>query len=71
MLSVLTKDLQKSTPHTAQNFSIPLVCTCLLHEATEKNLRLEGAEDLSDVPVRKGDCIHWRELSSRGLITIQ
>uniref|UniRef100_A0A8C0X384 Condensin complex subunit 2 n=1 Tax=Castor canadensis TaxID=51338 RepID=A0A8C0X384_CASCN len=56
MLSALTKDLQKSLPPLmAQNLSIPLAFACLLHLANEKNLKLEGMEDLSDVLVRLGD----------------
>lgn len=56
MLSGLTKDLQKSLPPImAQNLSIPLAFACLLHLANEKNLKLEGTEDLSDVLVRQED----------------
>ncbi|XP_017654810.1 condensin complex subunit 2 [Nannospalax galili] len=56
MLSGLTKDLKKSLPPLmAQNLSIPLAFACLLHLANEKNLKLEGTEDLSDVLVRQGD----------------
>uniref|UniRef100_A0A8C5K8B5 Condensin complex subunit 2 n=1 Tax=Jaculus jaculus TaxID=51337 RepID=A0A8C5K8B5_JACJA len=56
MLSVLAKDLQKSLPVTmAQNLSIPLAFACLLHLCNEKNLKLEGIEDLSDVLVRQED----------------
>ncbi|XP_046924818.1 condensin complex subunit 2 isoform X1 [Lynx rufus] len=56
MLSGLTKDLQKSLPPLmAQNLSIPLAFACLLHLANEKNLKLEGTEDLSDILVRQGD----------------
>ncbi|XP_010636434.1 condensin complex subunit 2 isoform X2 [Fukomys damarensis] len=56
MLSGLTKDLQKNLPPImAQNLSIPLAFACLLHLANEKNLKLEGTEDLSDVLVRQGD----------------
>lgn len=56
MLSRLTWDLQKSLPPLmAQNLSIPLAFACLLHLANEKNLTLEGTEDLSDVLVRQGD----------------
>ncbi|XP_012582852.1 PREDICTED: condensin complex subunit 2 isoform X1 [Condylura cristata] len=56
MLSGLTKDLRKSLPPLmAQNLSIPLAFACLLHLANEKNLKLEGTEDLSDVLVRQGD----------------
>ncbi|XP_026335606.2 condensin complex subunit 2 isoform X1 [Ursus arctos] len=55
-LSGLTKDLQKSLPPLmAQNLSIPLAFACLLHLANEKNLKLEGTEDLSDILVRQGD----------------
>uniref|UniRef100_A0A8C0TV94 Condensin complex subunit 2 n=1 Tax=Canis lupus familiaris TaxID=9615 RepID=A0A8C0TV94_CANLF len=56
MLSMLTKDLQRSLPPLmAQNLSIPLAFACLLHLANEKNLKLEGTEDLSDILVRQGD----------------
>ncbi|XP_060043282.1 condensin complex subunit 2-like [Erinaceus europaeus] len=56
MLSGLTKDLKKSLPSLmAQNLSIPLAFACLLHLANEKNLKLEGTEDLSDVLVRQED----------------
>ncbi|KAL1787147.1 condensin complex subunit 2 [Sigmodon hispidus] len=56
MLSGLTKDLQKRLPPLmAQNLSIPLAFACLLHLANEKNLKLEGTEDLSDVLVMQGD----------------
>ncbi|XP_008057218.2 condensin complex subunit 2 [Carlito syrichta] len=56
MLSGLTKNLQKSLPPImAKNLSIPLAFACLLHLANEKNLKLEGTEDLSDVLVRQGD----------------
>ncbi|XP_058134089.1 condensin complex subunit 2 [Dasypus novemcinctus] len=56
LLSGLTKDLQTSLPPLmAQNLSIPLAFACLLHLANEKNLQLEGTEDLSDVLVRQGD----------------
>ncbi|XP_047378488.1 condensin complex subunit 2 isoform X1 [Sciurus carolinensis] len=56
MLSGLTKGLQKSLPPImAQNLSIPLAFACLLHLANEKNLKLEGTEDLSDVLVRQGE----------------
>ncbi|XP_070330260.1 condensin complex subunit 2 isoform X1 [Odocoileus virginianus] len=55
-LSSLTKDLQKSLPPLmAQNLSIPLAFACLLHLANEKNLKLEGTKDLSDVLVRQED----------------
>ncbi|XP_023573222.1 condensin complex subunit 2 [Octodon degus] len=56
MLSGLAKDLQKSLPAPmAQNLSIPLAFACLLHLANEKNLKLEGLQDLSDILVRQGD----------------
>ncbi|XP_034351214.1 condensin complex subunit 2 [Arvicanthis niloticus] len=55
-LSGLTKDLQTRLPSLmAQNLSIPLAFACLLHLANEKNLKLEGTEDLSDVLVMQGD----------------
>ncbi|XP_055474495.1 condensin complex subunit 2 [Psammomys obesus] len=55
-LSGLTKDLQKRLPPVmAQNLSIPLAFACLLHLANEKNLKLQGTEDLSDVLVTQGD----------------
>lgn len=55
-LSSLTKDLQKSLPPLmAQNLSIPLAFACLLHLANEKNLKLEGTKDLSDVLVWQED----------------
>lgn len=58
MLSELTKDLRKSLPPLmAQNLSIPLAFACLLHLANEKNLKLEGTEDLSDVLVKQEDLI--------------
>ncbi|XP_006873590.1 PREDICTED: condensin complex subunit 2 [Chrysochloris asiatica] len=56
LFSGLTKDLKTSLPPLmAQNLSIPLAFACLLHLANEKNLKLEGTEDLSDVLVRQGD----------------
>ncbi|XP_031227661.1 condensin complex subunit 2 isoform X2 [Mastomys coucha] len=55
-LGALTKDLQmRLPPLMAQNLSIPLAFACLLHLANEKNLKLEGTEDLSDVLVMQGD----------------
>ncbi|XP_069475189.1 condensin complex subunit 2 [Ambystoma mexicanum] len=39
----------------AQNLSVPLAFACLLHLANEKNLKLTGVEDLSDVLVTQGD----------------
>ncbi|XP_013009926.2 condensin complex subunit 2 isoform X1 [Cavia porcellus] len=54
MLSGLVKDLQNSLPPTmSQNLSIPLAFACLLHLANEKNLKLEGIQDLSDVLVKQ------------------
>lgn len=56
LLSGLTQNLQRSLPPLmAQNLSIPLAFACLLHLANEKNLKLEGTEDLSDVLVRQGE----------------
>ncbi|KAF6270462.1 non-SMC condensin I complex subunit H [Rhinolophus ferrumequinum] len=56
VLSGLTRDLQRSLPPTmAQNLSVPLAFACLLHLANEKNLKLQGTEDLSDVLVMQGD----------------
>ncbi|KAM5253624.1 condensin complex subunit 2 isoform 2-T2 [Hipposideros larvatus] len=55
-LSGLTRDLQRSLPPTmAQNLSVPLAFACLLHLANEKNLKLHGTKDLSDVLVMQGD----------------
>ncbi|XP_037022218.2 condensin complex subunit 2 isoform X1 [Artibeus jamaicensis] len=55
MLSKLTWDLQKCLPPLmAQNLSVPLAFACLLHLANEKNLKLEGTKDLSDVLVKQG-----------------
>ncbi|KFZ53876.1 Condensin complex subunit 2, partial [Podiceps cristatus] len=36
----------------ANNLSVPLAFACLLHLANEKNLKLEGTKDLSDVLVK-------------------
>ncbi|XP_076989884.1 condensin complex subunit 2 isoform X2 [Tamandua tetradactyla] len=56
LLSGLARSLQTSLPPLmAQNLSIPLAFACLLHLANEKNLKLEGTEDLSDVLVRQED----------------
>ncbi|NWR64821.1 CND2 protein, partial [Bucorvus abyssinicus] len=53
-LSGVTKELLHRLPAVmAQNLSIPLAFVCLLHLANEKNLRLEGTEDLSDVLVKQ------------------
>ncbi|KAM6179152.1 condensin complex subunit 2 isoform 1-T1 [Rhynchocyon petersi] len=56
LFSGLTQELKKSLPPLmAQNLSIPLAFACLLHLANEKNLKLEGTEDLADILVRKED----------------
>ncbi|NXG14002.1 CND2 protein, partial [Grallaria varia] len=52
ILSDITKDLLHRLPTAmATNLSVPLAFVCLLHLANEKNLKLEGTEDLSDVLV--------------------
>uniref|UniRef100_A0A7M4F4L1 Condensin complex subunit 2 n=1 Tax=Crocodylus porosus TaxID=8502 RepID=A0A7M4F4L1_CROPO len=54
VLSNLTKELPHRLPSVmAQNLSIPLAFSCLLHLANEKNLRLQGVEDLSDVLIQQ------------------
>ncbi|XP_040394413.1 condensin complex subunit 2 isoform X2 [Cygnus olor] len=54
--SDITKELLHRLPSTmVKNLSVPLAFTCLLHLANEKNLKLEGTEDLSDVTVKQGD----------------
>ncbi|NWR80173.1 CND2 protein, partial [Centropus unirufus] len=54
VLSSITKELLHRLPSVmAVNLSVPLAFTCLLHLANEKNLRLEGTEDLSDVLVKQ------------------
>ncbi|XP_053573799.1 condensin complex subunit 2 isoform X2 [Bombina bombina] len=56
VFSNVTKDLQKRLPPImAQNLSVPLAFACLLHLANEKNLKLQGVEDLSDVMIMQGD----------------
>uniref|UniRef100_A0A674I0N9 Condensin complex subunit 2 n=1 Tax=Terrapene triunguis TaxID=2587831 RepID=A0A674I0N9_9SAUR len=56
VFSGITKDLLHRLPSAmAQNLSVPLAFACLLHLANEKNLTLEGVEDLSDVLVKQGD----------------
>uniref|UniRef100_A0A8C4VNS2 Condensin complex subunit 2 n=1 Tax=Gopherus evgoodei TaxID=1825980 RepID=A0A8C4VNS2_9SAUR len=56
VFSGITKDLLHRLPSVmAQNLSVPLAFACLLHLANEKNLMLEGVEDLSDVLVKQGD----------------
>ncbi|KFQ23758.1 Condensin complex subunit 2, partial [Merops nubicus] len=53
VLSNITKELLHRLPSVmAHNLSVPLAFTCLLHLANEKNLKLEGTEDLSDVLVK-------------------
>ncbi|NWT24206.1 CND2 protein, partial [Cardinalis cardinalis] len=55
-LSDLIKDLRHRLPPTmATDLSVPLAFVSLLHLANEKNLKLESAEDLSDILVRGGD----------------
>ncbi|XP_053320623.1 condensin complex subunit 2 isoform X2 [Spea bombifrons] len=54
--SNVTRDLQKRLPPVmAQNLSVPLAFACLLHLANEKNLKLQGMDDLSDVLILQGD----------------
>ncbi|XP_068130950.1 condensin complex subunit 2 [Hyperolius riggenbachi] len=56
IFSSVTKELQKRLPTImAQNLSVPLAFACLLHLANEKNLKLQGVEDLSDVLIMQGD----------------
>ncbi|NXG11588.1 CND2 protein, partial [Sakesphorus luctuosus] len=56
ILSDITKDLLHRLPAAmATNLSVPLAFVCLLHLANEKNLKLEGTEDLSDVLVTQGN----------------
>ncbi|OXB54079.1 hypothetical protein ASZ78_005591 [Callipepla squamata] len=53
--SSITKELIHRLPSVmAENLSVPLAFACLLHLANEKNLKLSGTEDLSDVIVRQG-----------------
>ncbi|XP_042333052.1 condensin complex subunit 2 [Sceloporus undulatus] len=55
VFSSITKDLLHRLPPTmAKNLSVPLAFASLLHLANEKNLKLEGLEDLSDVLVMQG-----------------
>ncbi|NXI66154.1 CND2 protein, partial [Anseranas semipalmata] len=54
--SGITKELLHRLPSMmAKNLSVPLAFACLLHLANEKNLKLEGTEDLSDVLVKQGN----------------
>ncbi|XP_035754779.1 condensin complex subunit 2 isoform X1 [Egretta garzetta] len=56
VFSSITKKLLHRLPSVmANNLSIPLAFVCLLHLANEKNLKLEGTEDLSDVLVKQGN----------------
>nr|XP_010309093.1 PREDICTED: condensin complex subunit 2 [Balearica regulorum gibbericeps] len=56
VFSNITKELLHRLPSAmANNLSVPLAFACLLHLANEKNLKLEGTEDLSDVLVRPGN----------------
>ncbi|XP_075300719.1 condensin complex subunit 2 isoform X1 [Opisthocomus hoazin] len=56
VFSSITKELLHRLPSAmANNLSIPLAFACLLHLANEKNLKLEGTEDLSDVLVKQGN----------------
>ncbi|KAM9266545.1 condensin complex subunit 2 [Morus bassanus] len=55
VFSDITKELLHRLPSVmASNLSIPLAFACLLHLANEKNLKLEGREDLSDILVKQG-----------------
>ncbi|XP_072213075.1 condensin complex subunit 2 [Excalfactoria chinensis] len=54
--SSVTKELLHRLPSVmAKNLSVPLAFACLLHLANEKNLKLNGMEDLSDIIVKQGD----------------
>ncbi|KAM6036152.1 condensin complex subunit 2 isoform 3-T3 [Theristicus caerulescens] len=56
VFSSITKELLHRLPSAmASNLSVPLAFACLLHLANEKNLKLEGTEDLSDVLVKQGN----------------
>ncbi|NXK74465.1 CND2 protein, partial [Amazona guildingii] len=56
VFSSITKDLFHRLPSSmAKNLSVPLAFTCLLHLSNEKNLKLEGTEDLSEVLVKKDE----------------
>ncbi|KFQ78423.1 Condensin complex subunit 2, partial [Phoenicopterus ruber ruber] len=53
VFSSITKELLHRLPSVmANNLSVPLAFACLLHLANEKNLKLEGTEDLSDIRVK-------------------
>ncbi|NXG78192.1 CND2 protein, partial [Baryphthengus martii] len=54
IFSDITKELFHRLPSAmAHDLSVPLAFACLLHLANEKNLKLEGTEDLSDVLVKQ------------------
>ncbi|XP_034286659.1 condensin complex subunit 2 [Pantherophis guttatus] len=56
VFSSITKDLLQSLPSVmAKNLSVPLAFACLLHLANEKNLKLQGVQDLSEVLVLQED----------------
>ncbi|XP_009706644.1 PREDICTED: condensin complex subunit 2 [Cariama cristata] len=56
VFSSITEELLHRLPSAmANNLSVPLAFACLLHLANEKNLKLEGTEDLSDVLVKQGN----------------
>ncbi|KAG8440936.1 hypothetical protein GDO86_006610 [Hymenochirus boettgeri] len=56
VFSNVTHGLQKRLPTImAQNLSVPLAFACLLHLANEKNLKLQGMDDLSDVLIMQDD----------------
>ncbi|XP_078095621.1 condensin complex subunit 2 isoform X2 [Mustelus asterias] len=53
--TTITKNLFERLPNTmAKNLSVPMAFACLLHLANEKNLAIEGKEDLSDVVIKQG-----------------
>ncbi|XP_048378647.1 condensin complex subunit 2 [Stegostoma tigrinum] len=53
--TTITKNLFERLPSTmAKNLSVPMAFACLLHLANEKNLAIEGKEDLSDVIIKQG-----------------
>ncbi|XP_041065689.1 condensin complex subunit 2 [Carcharodon carcharias] len=53
--TTVTKNLFERLPSTmAKNLSVPMAFACLLHLANEKNLEVEGKEDLSDVVIKQG-----------------
>ncbi|XP_026544469.1 condensin complex subunit 2 [Notechis scutatus] len=56
VFSSITKELLHSLPSVmAKNLSVPLAFACLLHLANEKNLKLQGVQDLSEVLVLQED----------------